>query len=154
MNANHVWQSSCMPRTGPCPQTFCNRNDWHGCLQAIVDAYGIARYREINPAIFTIVTFPFLFAVMFGDIGHGFLMLLLCIYLIANEKKMMKQDLGDMVDMIFGGADCLHTLRSAPASLGTACNALLADCLVKLESSGFIACRAEGTAAGPESSTA
>ena len=72
--------------------------------QAIVDAYGVARYREVNPTVFTIVTFPFLFAVMFGDVGHGFLMLLMCIYLIANERKMLKQDLGDMLDMIFGGA--------------------------------------------------
>jgi vacuolar-type H+-ATPase subunit I/STV1 len=68
-----------------------------------VDAYGIARYREINPTIFTIVTFPFLFAVMFGDVGHGFLMLLLTVYLILNEKKLALRPPDDMFDMIFGG---------------------------------------------------
>jgi V-type ATPase 116kDa subunit family len=73
-------------------------------LQSIVDAYGIARYREINPTIFTIVTFPFLFAVMFGDVGHGFLMLLLTVYLILNEKKLALRPPDDMFDMIFGGA--------------------------------------------------
>ena len=69
-----------------------------------MDAYGIARYREVNPAVFTIVTFPFLFAVMFGDVGHAALMLMLTVYLVANERKLGKQDLGDMFDMIFGGA--------------------------------------------------
>jgi hypothetical protein len=69
-----------------------------------VDAYGIARYREVNPAVFTIATFPFLFAVMFGDVGHGSMMLLLTIWLVANERKLGGQDLGDMFDMIFGGA--------------------------------------------------
>ncbi len=69
-----------------------------------MDAYGIARYREVNPAVFTIATFPFLFAVMFGDVGHGAMMLALTVWLVANERKLGKQDLGDMFDMIFGGA--------------------------------------------------
>ena len=38
-------------------------------LQSIVNTYGVPRYREANPALFTAVTFPFLFGVMYGDIG-------------------------------------------------------------------------------------
>jgi V-type H+-transporting ATPase subunit a len=38
-------------------------------------------YKEANPAVFAIVTFPFLFGVMFGDVGHGSLLLLVGILL-------------------------------------------------------------------------
>jgi V-type H+-transporting ATPase subunit a len=44
-------------------------------------------YKEVNPAIFACVTFPFLFGVMFGDIAHGSLMLLTGIVLcLANSR--------------------------------------------------------------------
>jgi vacuolar-type H+-ATPase subunit I/STV1 len=36
----------------------------------------VAKYQEANPGVFTIVTFPFLFAVMFGDSGDGIYLLL------------------------------------------------------------------------------
>lgn len=73
-------------------------------FQNIIDAYGVARYREANPAVFTMVTFPFLFAVMFGDLGHGIVMLLFAAYLVVNEAALGKLDLGDIVGMMFGGA--------------------------------------------------
>jgi V-type H+-transporting ATPase subunit a len=46
-------------------------NDVIAPLQLITNTYGVPSYQEANPATFAIVTFPFLFAVMFGDYGHG-----------------------------------------------------------------------------------
>lgn len=48
----------------------------------------MGRYQEANPGCFTIITFPFLFAVMFGDWGHGICLLLGALYLVLNEKKL------------------------------------------------------------------
>ncbi|EDO28296.1 predicted protein, partial [Nematostella vectensis] len=39
-------------------------------------------------ALYTIITFPFLFAVMFGDCGHGFIMAMFALYLVLKEDKL------------------------------------------------------------------
>lgn len=72
-------------------------------FQNIVDAYGVAKYGEVNPGIFTIITFPFLFAVMFGDLGHGFILSIFAGWMIRNENSLGKKNWGEIWDMCFGG---------------------------------------------------
>ncbi|CAN0874857.1 V-type proton ATPase subunit a1 [Linum grandiflorum] len=85
------------------PPTYFRTNSLTNAFQEIVDAYGVARYQEANPAVYTVVTFPFLFAVMFGDWGHGICLLLGALFLIAREKKLSAQKLGSFMEMLFGG---------------------------------------------------
>lgn len=72
------------------PPTYLKTNDLSAPFQQIVDTYGIPRYREVNPGIFAIVTFPFLFGVMFGDIGHGLLLFLFGLYLVLQHDEIIK----------------------------------------------------------------
>lgn len=90
-------------QTKESPPTYYQTNKFTSAFQEIVDAYGVAKYREANPGLFTIVTFPFLFAVMFGDWGHGICLLLCTSILIIREKKYSSQKLGDIMEMMFGG---------------------------------------------------
>lgn len=66
-------------------------NEFSSVFQQIVDTYGVPRYMEINPGLFTIVTFPFLFGVMFGDILHGGLLFFFGIYLIYRVDTLKEK---------------------------------------------------------------
>lgn len=58
------------------PPTYFRLNEFTSCFQEITNTYGVPSYKEANPSLLGIITFPFLFGVMFGDIGHGFMLFL------------------------------------------------------------------------------
>ncbi|XP_046760277.1 V-type proton ATPase 116 kDa subunit a1 isoform X7 [Gallus gallus] len=91
-------------QTNQTPPTYNKTNKFTCGFQNIVDAYGIGTYREINPAPYTIITFPFLFAVMFGDFGHGILMTLIAIWMVLRESRILSQKSdNEMFNTVFSG---------------------------------------------------
>jgi V-type H+-transporting ATPase subunit a len=89
------------------PPTYFKVNRLTATYQGMIDTYGVPRYREANPALFTIITFPFLFGVMYGDIGHSVALIAFALYLIIFERSLAEQQrrgtIGEMTGMMFNG---------------------------------------------------
>jgi V-type H+-transporting ATPase subunit a len=92
-----------VPQPWPTPPTHFATNKFTYGYQEFVNTYGVPRYREANPALFTAATFPFLFGVMYGDIGHGLFLFLSGAYLIWNEKANDNARLGEMAGGLHAG---------------------------------------------------
>lgn len=93
-----------MIQTNENPPTFNRTNRFTRGFQNLIDAYGVASYREANPALYTIITFPFLFGIMFGDLGHGIIMALFGAWMVIWEKSLSaKKSNNEIWNIFFGG---------------------------------------------------
>ena len=77
--------------------TYVKTNKFTDIFQKIIDTYGIPRYQEANPAYLTIVTFPFFFGMMFGDMGHGSVLFAFACYLVFNAENLKNSIIGTLL---------------------------------------------------------
>lgn len=84
------------------PPTYFKTSKFTRVFQNIIESYGIPSYKEINPAFFYLYQFPFTFAVMYGDIGHGIILTIVSALMVGFERKLGKVK-NDMVSLIFAG---------------------------------------------------
>jgi V-type H+-transporting ATPase subunit a len=69
------------------PPTYVQSNDFLEPWQGVINTYGIPSYKTANPVVVTSVTFPFIFGMMYGDIGHGSMLFCAGLFLIWRSSK-------------------------------------------------------------------
>lgn len=106
----------------PAAPTHFHTNKFTYAYQEFVNTYGIPRYREANPALFTAATFPFLFGVMYGDIGHGSCLTIGALYLILTEKKANDRSLGEMMKGMYSARYMLFMMGVCSVYVGLVYN--------------------------------
>lgn len=80
-----VYENHSIPRP-----TYIKTNEFTDIFQLIVDTYGTPTYKEANPAVISIASFPFFFGMMFGDMGHGSIICFFALYLILFARGLKK----------------------------------------------------------------
>lgn len=68
--------------------TYFKKNALLEAPMELVFTYGVPRYGEASPALLTTITFPFIFGIMYGDIGHGFLLMCGGIWLLWQAENL------------------------------------------------------------------
>ncbi len=58
--------------------------------EKIVTGFGLPNYFEVDPTVFMFISFPIIFGLMFGDVGHGAIFLILSLLLYVVNRKGIK----------------------------------------------------------------
>jgi len=143
-----------VPLPWPSPPTSFKTNEFTYAFQEFVNTYGIPRYKEINPAPFTAVTFPFLFGMMYGDVGHGTCVLLGGTYLIVTYPGYTEENISTNRSEMLGGIYAARYMLTAMGACSVYVGLVYNDCFslaLAIFDSGYRWEGAEDGVAGPVS---
>lgn len=70
---------------------WMNHNKFLKPFELLLEGYGLPRYGAIDPTLFIAISFLIMFGLMFGDVGHGFVLALSSFFFINNKKRSIAQ---------------------------------------------------------------
>ncbi|MDD1778387.1 MAG: hypothetical protein LUQ65_09500 [Candidatus Helarchaeota archaeon] len=73
----------------PPPSKFRNPKIFRP-FETLTQMYGLPNYQEIDPTIIITISFPIIFGLMFGDIGHGMMLLIGAVFFYFYKKNLTK----------------------------------------------------------------
>lgn len=114
-NLDRVSDGHCVVQewSGKNSPTMLNNPKGTGLFQRLTTGFGTPASEELDPTILWIVTYPLFFGLMFGDIGHGLIIVVLSAGLLYAKRKgtRFKEQsiggLGGLFNMILDGSALL-----------------------------------------------
>lgn len=79
------------PEFGETPPTLLSNPGMMKVFENLVKRYGLPSYYEMDPTWLIFLTFPFIFGMMYGDVGHGIVLLLVSMGIFLSGKKRFKR---------------------------------------------------------------
>lgn len=74
---------------------------WLRPFELLIKAYGLPKYREVAPTLFVAVSYMLMFGMMFGDVGHGGMLVLLGLLWHLTQRRPEGQKIGLL--LLFNG---------------------------------------------------
>ena len=68
-------------------------------FEMLVSGYGIPTYQDLEPTLFVAITYMLMFGMMFGDAGHGLVLLLAGLGIVFTSRGGEGRDVGTLVSL-------------------------------------------------------
>ncbi len=88
-------------------------------FSGLTKAFGMPSYYEVDPTLPFLITFPIVFGLMFGDVGHGALLLASgIIFYLMKDRLKLKFKPGSIVYYVIAGAPLIAINGAAAMIIG------------------------------------